>query len=179
MLPTTPLIGILNAPVNTRGGELYGVELSTTVPFEIITPALTGFGVTGGGGYSISRVRNDLGEIQAIPGYSRWTASGTLFWEKYGFSVRGSVRYRSGYLAEVSGFGATREVRTAVPETIVDSQIGYDFGKVGPLAGISVFFQAQNLTNERFATIQGNDPLRVRDYQLYGRRYFLGAGFKF
>ncbi len=179
VLPTTPLIGILNAPVNTRGGELYGVELSTTVPFEIITPALTGFGVTGGGGYSISRVRNDLGEIQAIPGYSRWTASGTLFWEKYGFSVRGSVRYRSGYLAEVSGFGATREVRTAVPETIVDSQIGYDFGKVGPLAGISVFFQAQNLTNERFATIQGNDPLRVRDYQLYGRRYFLGAGFKF
>ncbi|MBY0283093.1 MAG: TonB-dependent receptor [Sphingomonas sp.] len=175
----TPTIGILNAPVNTRGGELYGVELSTTIPFEVITPALTGFGVTGGGGYSISRIRNDLGAIQAIPGYSKWTASGTLFWEQYGFSVRGSVRYRSDFLAEVSGFGANREVRTAVPETLVDAQVGYDFGRVGPLAGVSVFFQAQNLTNERFATIVQGNPLLVRDYQVYGRRYFLGAGFKF
>lgn len=179
VLPTTPSIGILNAPVNTRGGEIYGVELSTTVPFEVITPVLTGFGVTGGGGYSISRVRNDRNEIQDIPGYSRWTASGTLFWEQYGFSVRGSVRYRSGFLAEVSGFGASREVRNAVPETIVDAQVGYDFGKVGPLAGLSVFFQAQNLTDERFATLVNNNPLLVRDFQIYGRRYFAGASFKF
>lgn len=179
VLPNTPSIGILNAPVNTRGGEIYGIELSTTVPFEIITPALAGFGVTGGGGYSVSRVRNDRNEIQDIPGFSRFTASGTLFWEQYGFSVRGSVRYRSGFLAEVSGFGANREVRNAVPETIVDAQVGYDFGKVGPLAGLSVFFQAQNLTNERFATLVNNNPLTVRDFQLYGRRYFAGASFKF
>jgi len=174
-----PTIGILNAPVNTRGGEIYGAELSTTVPFEVITPALTGFGVTGGAGYSISRIRNDQGQIQSIPGYSKWTASGTLFWENKGFSVRGSVRYRSGFLAEVSGFGANRETRTAVPETIVDAQVGYDFGKVGPLAGLSVFFQAQNLTDERFATIINGQPLLVRDYQIYGRRYYAGASFKF
>ncbi|MBA3879667.1 MAG: TonB-dependent receptor [Sphingobium sp.] len=174
-----PTIGILNAPVNTRGGEIYGAELSTTVPFEVITPALTGFGVTGGAGYSISRIRNDQGQIQSIPGYSKWTASGTLFWEDKGFSVRGSVRYRSGFLAEVSGFGANRETRTAVPETIVDAQVGYDFGKVGPLAGLSVFFQAQNLTDERFATIINGQPLLVRDYQIYGRRYYAGASFKF
>lgn len=174
-----PTIGILNSPVNTQGGEIYGAELSTTVPFEVITPALTGFGVTGGAGYSISRIRNDLGQIQSIPGYSRWTASGTLFWEQKGFSVRGSVRYRSGYLAEVSGFGANRETRTAVPETIVDAQVGYDFGKVGPLAGLSVYFQAQNLTDERFATIINGQPLLVRDYQIYGRRYYFGASFKF
>ncbi len=179
VLPTTPPIGILNAPVNTGDGELYGVELSTTVPFEVITPALSGFGVTGGAGYSVSRIRNDQGQFQDIPGYSRWTASGTLFWEKSGFSVRGSVRYRSSFVAEVSGFGASRETRSAVPETIVDAQVGYDFGKVGPLAGLSVYFQAQNLTNERFATIQGGDPLRVRDYSIYGRRYYFGAGIKF
>lgn len=176
---TISRIGILNAPVNTRGGELYGVELSTTVPFDLFTPALSGFGVTGGGGYSISQVINDRGDRQAIPGYSKWTASGTLYFEKWGFSARGSVRYRSGYLAEVSGFGATRENRTAVPETIVDGQIGYDFGKFGPLAGASIYFQAQNLTNERFATIINNNPLLVRDYQIYGRRYFLGMNFKF
>lgn len=149
------------------------------MPFEVITPALSGFGVTGGAGYSVSRIRNDQGQFQDIPGYSRWTASGTLFWEKSGFSVRGSVRYRSSFVAEVSGFGASRETRSAVPETIVDAQVGYDFGKVGPLAGLSVYFQAQNLTNERFATIQGGDPLRVRDYSIYGRRYYFGAGIKF
>lgn len=174
-----PRFGILNAPVNTGGGTIYGVELSSTVPFDVITPKLSGFGFTGGGGYSVSEIRNDRGETQAIPGYSRWTASGTLFWEKYGFSVRGSVRYRSGFVAEVSGFGANRENRTAVDETIIDSQVGYDFGKIGPLAGASIYFQAQNLTDERFATIINGNPLLVRDYQIYGRRFYLGFNVKF
>ena len=172
-------LGVLSAPVNTGGGKIYGAELSTTIPFEVISPKLSGFGVTGGGGYSISSVLNDRGELQQIPGYSKWTASGTLFWEKYGFSVRGSVRYRSGFLSEVSGFGASRENRTALDETIIDAQVGYDFGKIGPLAGASIYFQAQNLTDERFATVVNGNPLLIRDYQIYGRRYYLGMNFKF
>ena len=40
--------------------------------------------------------------------------------------------------------------------------------------------QAQNLTNEPFRTVDGSlNPLRILDYQRYGRRWMLGATYKF
>ena len=94
--------------------------------------------------------------------------------------MRGSVRYRSAFLGELSVFGGARGNRQAVPEAIVDGQIGYDFGKIGPLAGLSFYFQAQNLTNSPFSTVTNlRTPLQVIDYQAYGRRFYLGASVKF
>ena len=62
-----------------------------------------------------------------IPGYSKWVANGTAYFEKWGFIARASVRYRSTFRGEVSGFAANRVRRRAAAETIVDAQIGYDF----------------------------------------------------
>lgn len=171
--------GILNVPVNTKGGYIYGGEVSSNIPFDAFTSALDGFGFTGGFGYTKTRVTNDFGEKQRIQGFSTWTANGTLYFEKAGFSLRGSARYRSSFLAELSTFGGSRGTRDAVDELIFDAQAGYDFGQIGPFAGLSVFFQAQNLTDERFSTVQNGDPLQVIDYQEYGRRFYLGASFKF
>lgn len=172
-------VGILNVPVNTRGGFIVGGEISANVPFGSLISALDGFGFTGGVGFTDSSVENDNGDEQEIIGFSKWTASGTVYFEKSGFSIRGSGRYRSPFLAELSVFGGNRGTRSAVEELIFDAQVGYDFGKIGPLAGLSFFFQAQNLTNERFSTIQNDDPLQVIDFQTYGRRFYLGASVKF
>lgn len=173
-------IGPLSQPINTKGGQIYGAEISATVPFSAITPALDGFGFTGGGGYTYSNVTNDSGQRQQIPGYSKWTASGTLYFEKWGFSLRGSLRYRSGFLGDFSGFGGNLTRRQAVSETIFDAQAGYDFGPVGPLAGLSVFVQAQNLTDEPFRSVaSASRPLQVIDNQTFGRRIYFGASVKF
>jgi iron complex outermembrane recepter protein len=186
-LPTPPgtpagtsTIGILDAPVNTGGGSIKGAELSTNIPFGSIIPALDGFGVTGGAGYTETKVTNISGQIQSIPGYSEWTASGTIYFEKAGFSARASARYRSSFLGELSTFGGARGNRQAVSETIIDAQIGYDFKEVGPLKGLSIFVQGQNLTNEPFKTVANlAQPLTVIDYQTYGRRIYVGAALKF
>jgi len=182
--PGTPAnlstIGLLNAPVNTGGGNIKGAELSTNIPFGSIVPALDGFGITGGAGYTETKVTNATGATQSIPGYSEWTASGTIYFEKWGFSARGSARYRSTFLGELSTFGGARGNRQAVGETIIDAQVGYDFKEVGPLTGLSIFLQAQNLTNEPFSTVANvSSPLQVIDYQTYGRRFYLGASVKF
>jgi iron complex outermembrane recepter protein len=174
-----PTLGFLNVPVNTRGGYIWGGEISSNIPFGSIVPVLDGFGFTGGVGYTESSVENDRGETQQIIGYSKWTANGTLYFEKDGFSLRGSARYRGPFLAELSVFGGNRGTRNAVEELIFDGQVGYDFGEIGPLSGLSIYFQAQNLTNERFSTIQNGDPRQVIDYQTYGRRFYLGASIKF
>ena len=174
-----PTLGILNVPVNTDDGYIYGGELSANIPFGAFAPFLDGFGITGGAGYTKTRVTNDNGDRQRIQGFSTWTANGTAYFEKAGFSLRGSARYRTGFLAELSTFGGSRGTRDAVDELIFDAQTGYDFGDIGPLSGLSIFLQAQNLTNERFSTVQNGDPLQVIDYQTYGRRYYLGASIKF
>ena len=45
------------------------------------------------------------------------------------------------------------------------------------LNGLSIYLQAQNLTNEPFVTVESGtlNPLRIIDYQRYGRRWMLGA----
>jgi iron complex outermembrane receptor protein len=66
--------------------------------------------VTGGVSYTKTSIRPDPDRPATdIPGYSRWVANGTAFFEKYGFNLRGSVRYRSSFLGELVGFGASRD----------------------------------------------------------------------
>ena len=174
------LIGTINQPLNGEGGEIYGVELAGTLNLDSLTPALGGFGLTGGVSYTKSKLRPAPGlPFDDIDGYSRWVANGTVFFEKWGFNARGSVRYRSSFQGELSGFGGNRTRRRALAETIFDAQIGYDFPETSSLAGLSIFVQGQNLTDEPFVTVFGNNENLVNDYQSYGRRFQAGVTFKF
>ena len=176
--------GFITQPVNAKGGKIYGFEVAGTLPFGEFLPALDGFGVTGGYGYTKSRVRPSPSEAYGdIPGYSRHVANGTLFFEKWGFGARVSARYRSTFVGEFSGFGGNRIRRRAGGETLIDAQIGYDLGAgIGAQSlfkGVSIFLQASNLTNEPFSTINPGAPVEVIDYQTYGRRYQAGITSKF
>ncbi|XUU60796.1 TonB-dependent receptor [Erythrobacter sp. HA6-11] len=172
-------IGLLRSEVNTGGGDFYGAELSATVPFDAFIPALEGFGATGGVGYTKTKIEDANGNLDVIPGYSKWVANGTLYYERGGFNARGSVRYRSEFLADFTGFGGNITRRLARAETIVDAQIGYDF-ESGPLDGLSLYIQGQNLTNAPFVS-QFNVPVReaVIDNQEYGRRFLAGFTYRF
>jgi len=178
--PPDSFEGFIEQPTNIKGGKVYGFEVAGTLPFGEFIAALDGFGITGGYGYTKSRVRSSPGgPVEAIPGYSKHVANGTLFFEKWGFSARVSARYRSGFLGEFSGFGGDRTRRRAKGETLVDAQIGYDLGAANMFNGLSVFVQASNLTDEPFATTNPGAPLEVIDYQSYGRRYQAGITYKF
>ncbi|GGO91382.1 iron complex outermembrane receptor protein [Stakelama pacifica] len=172
-------IGRNSVPVNGDGGSIYGAELAGTLQFGELFGELDGFGATGGLSYTKTKIRPSPGTpAEDIPGYSKWVANGTVFFEKWGLNVRGSVRYRSSFVGELSGFGAQRVRRRARDETIVDAQIGYDF-KAGPFENVSVFLQGQNLTDEPFVTINGDNQREVIDYQTYGRRFLAGASLRF
>lgn len=177
-LPPATLIGRLESSFNTGGGSLYGAELAVTLPFSNISEALDGFGVTGGVGYTKTKVKDAQGNVDQIPGYSKWVANGTAYFEKWGFNARGSVRYRSTFLGDFTGFGGSPTRRTALSELIVDGQIGYDFQEGSSLHGLSLYLQGQNLTDERFASV-GAARNQVIDYQIYGRRFLAGFTYKF
>ena len=175
----TSTIGTATVPINGEGGNIYGVELAGTLPIGEIVSALDGFGLTGGGSYTKTEiVPTPGGRAEDIPGYSRWVANGTAYFEKWGFSARGSLRYRSTFVGELSGFGANLVRRRATGEMIIDGQLGYDIS-TGMLKGVSIYVQGQNLTNEPFKTINGTRTDQIIDYQKYGRRFLAGATFKF
>jgi iron complex outermembrane receptor protein len=102
----------------------------------------------------------------------------TAYFEKAGFEARVSHRYRSDFLAEVAAISATRDLRTAESESIIDAQIGYRF-QGGALEGLNVYIQGNNLTDEPFITFDNGDVRYVRDYQSYGRTFAIGANYSF
>jgi len=172
--------GFIKQPYNINGGKMYGTELGATLPVGEFIHALDGFGLTGGVSYTKSKVRIYPGAPpSALPGYSKWVANGTAYFEKWGFNARASLRYRSSFQGEVSGFAQNNVFRQAKPETIIDAQIGYDFQPGSFLEGLSLYVQGLNLTNEPFVTTNPGQDLQVIDYQRYGRRWMLGATYKF
>lgn len=173
-------IGNVSAPANTGRGEVLGVEATLSLPFKKITSALDGFGIFASGNYTESTIKYGSNPTQAItlPGLSKWTGSGTIYFEKWGFQARANYRYRSDFLAEVAGLSASPTYRTAKSEGILDAQIGYEFQE-GFLKGFSILAQAKNLTDRPFITYQNDDPRQVIDYQRYGRDYYIGITYKF
>ncbi|MFX4658510.1 hypothetical protein ABTA71_19755, partial [Acinetobacter baumannii] len=69
-----------------------------------------------------------------LPGVSDWVGNASLYYEKAGFQVRATYRYRSQFLAEVAGLSANPTYRTAKAEGILDAQIGYEFQPGSTLA---------------------------------------------
>ncbi|MFZ5610335.1 MAG: TonB-dependent receptor [Pseudomonadota bacterium] len=172
-------LGIISGPTNRGGGSIRGLEASLSLPAGMIAPALEGFGVIVGGSFTDSKVL--LGDSTVpitVPGLSKWVVNTTAYYEKSGFQARLSHRYRTDFLAEVSGISATRILRSAKGESIFDAQIGYAFQE-GVLEGLSIVLQAYNLTNEPFITFQEPDPRLVIDQQRYGRTYLIGASYTF
>ncbi|NEX92362.1 TonB-dependent receptor [Caulobacter sp. 17J65-9] len=179
--PTPPTLheGYLTTPQNGEGGKIYGLELTASVPFGMFAEILDGFGVSGSASFTESSIKPNPGDpATPIPGLSDTVINTTIYYEKNGFEARISDRYRSKFLGEVSGFGNGRTQRFVDAESVIDAQIGYRFGE-GPMEGLSVLFQANNLTDEPFTTYQNNDSRQVTDFQRYGRTYMLGVNYRF
>jgi len=182
IVPATT-VGVFSGPVNTHGGWIMGAELAGTLPFEVFSSALSGFGITGGLGYTETKAFKSDGSSSPIPGYSKWVGSITAFYEDHGFNVRGSMRYRSAFLGDFALFSGGLDRQAVLGEKVYDAQIGYDFPESSPMHGLSLYIQGQNLTDERQATLAEINGAGVPDawlkYQTYGRRFLAGFTYKF
>ena len=179
--PLNPL-AIFETPANGNGGQVHGAELSASLDAGLWNAALDGFGVTGSISVVASNVApNGPGTSQKLPGLSGTSSNLTGYYEKNGFQVRVSQRYRSAFRGEINGLHNAREFSNIEAERQVDAQIGYEF-QTGSLKGLSVLLQANNLTNAPYVTTQGNgfgDVVAVERYDTYGRQLLLGVTYKY
>ncbi len=174
--------GQFTTPQNGTGGRVDGVELAFSVPGELFWDALQGFGASGSVSQTASsiaipgQVAGSSAQNITLPGLSKTVWQATVYYERAGFSARLATTYRSNYIGEITDFAGDRALEYVRHEQISAFQTGYDFLQ-GPLKGFGVVFQIDNLTNTPFidyAAVQS----RVRDYETYGRVFFLGARYK-
>ncbi|QAY79473.1 TonB-dependent receptor [Sphingosinicella sp. BN140058] len=170
--------GLVAAPANTGKGTVKGIEATLSLPFANLSESLDGFGVFASGAYVDSKIEYAGNNSITLPGQSKWVGTATAYFEKGGFQARAVYRYRSKFVAEIAGLSANPEFRQGSAEGILDAQIGYEFQE-GPLKGLAILAQAKNITDEPFTTYEQGDSRLVRDYQRYGRDYYLGVTYKF
>ena len=179
----TPAIfqGFRNKPQNGQGGEIYGLEVSLSLPGEKLSEALVGFGVLLNASLTKSSIQPNLGDpSQPIPGLSENIYNATVYYEKGGFEARASGRYRSDFRGDIATFGFRGpNFRNILAETVFDAQLSYEY-ESGILEGLTLILQGYNLTDEPLIATFGDRDLRlVKDYHRWGAQYSLGASYKF
>jgi len=178
----TTNFGNFSAPFNGKGGTLKGVEVSGSLPFNLVTPVLDGFGIQASYSNTSSSIKiedpgTSIGTNIPLPGLSKNTSNITVYYEKNGFETRASQRHRSDFVGEIGNFDGARALRYVVGENVVDFQIGYTF-QTGSLKGLGLIAQVNNVTNAAYETYNGNRQQQL-EYQKYGRTVLLGASYKF
>ena len=180
---TKQCTGRFTQPVNGDGGYLWGMEFAASLPFDVFSDALDGFGAILSYSYtdsdieiqgSVSSVAN---ESITLPGLSQDVWNATLYYEKYGFGARIATRYRSEYIGEVANFANERALRFVDADMITDAQLSYAFSG-NMFEGLQILFQVNNLTNEPYIAYSENKQ-RLLDYQEYGTQYLLGLNYRF
>ena len=174
--------GNYTSAYNGNGGILKGVELSGSMPLNMLTKTLDGFGVSASATYTDSKItieepNANIGSNIPLPGLSKRTTNLTAYYEKDGFETRVSQRRRSDFVGEIGNFSNDRALRYVVGENIVDFQIGYTFNS-GAMKGVGLVLQVNNLRNAAYETYNG-DRAQQLEYAKYGRTVIAGMNYKF
>ena len=159
------------APANdleTR--NLYGVEATFSHALTWLPSPLDGFGFSG----SVNRAFANFEYPDTSPlalylddanliGLSKWTGSGSVYFEKWGLSLRANYRYRSSYYKPNGG--TNREVRGA---DYLNLSAQYNLTK-----NVQLKAQALNLTGTKDIFYKGGFD-SVTEVSNSGTQYFFG-----
>ena len=184
--PGGSTIGIVSRPTNGSGGNISGFEVAVNLPMSMFVQALDGFGFSANHSDTRSSIKIDaaalgfpnIGTVTTpLPGLSRKVTNLRFYYEKHGLQVAVASRSRSDFLGEITDYKDDKEYTYIRGETVVDLQIGYTFPDRTYLKGLSLLFQANNVTNEKFRRYT-TDRNNTQD-TTYGKTYLFGANYKF
>ncbi|HMO76788.1 MAG TPA: TonB-dependent receptor [Sphingopyxis sp.] len=159
------------APANdSETRDLYGLEATASHAFTWLPDPLDGFGIQGSVNRAFANFEYpDTSPIAAfvdpsnLIGLSKWTASGSVWFEKWGLSLRANLRHRSGYFKPNSG--TNREVRGG---TYINLSAQYNLTKQ-----VQLKLQALNVTGTPDIMYKGGYD-SIAEVSRGGTQYFFG-----
>ncbi|WP_447730454.1 TonB-dependent receptor [Pseudoxanthomonas suwonensis] len=179
--------GTYTAPFNGKGGSLRGAELTASLPLDLFTDALRGFGVVASAGFNDSDITilpdpetvNSVGSDPImLPGLSKRVYNFTVYYENNGFEARVNQRKRSDFIGEIGNFNGARTLRYVEGEDTIDAQVAYSFAYGSALEGMSLYLQGSNLNNSRYRTYAGTKDRPLETVE-WGRTWLVGLSYKF
>jgi iron complex outermembrane receptor protein len=180
--------GTFSTPEDGSGGKIQGYEVALVLDGGLFTPFLDGFGLQSNFAYTNNYIpTNILGTVPGgpttFPGFSKKVGALTLYYEKYGASVRIAETYRSPFTGEVVGrFDQLGYTQIEIDRTI-NFQAGYEIQQ-GAAKGLSFLLQINNVNNSPYRTVQitslpaGGSFSTPLEYDTYGRTFLLGVNYK-
>lgn len=155
---------------DTETRHLYGVEATFSHVLTWLPDPLDGFGIQG----SVNRAFANFEYPDTSPvaqfldpanliGMSKWSASGSVWFEKWGLSLRANLRYRSDYYKPNGG--TNREIRDG---TYLNLSAQYDLTK-----NVQLKLQALNVTGTPDVMYKGGFD-SITEVSNSGTQYFFG-----
>jgi TonB-dependent receptor len=165
----------LSSTFNGENGKLYGVEFNYQQQFKFLPSPLDGFGVQGNvtlldGQYDTQLIGGVQRTGLPFQGLSDMIANASLYYEKYGLSLRVSYQWRDDWVDSLGGFGAG-ESRQAYEN--LDVSVRY-----AVTDNFTLFADAANLTNAIYLAYEGTTE-KPSEVEQIGARYMFGLRFNF
>ena len=166
-------LGPVSQPANGSGGRVKGFELAGQYAFDF------GLGFTANYTFSDTSTdfSTDFSDNLPLPGVSKHSANGQIYFEKYGFAARASYSWRSKQYLGNFGFadGTTTRTLGIYQKSYgqLDGQISYKITD-----NFEVFAEAINITKADTSVYLQFPELPFR-YESGSRRFYGGMKFNF
>lgn len=163
---------------NGGSGEIMGIEIAFSQPFEGLARSLSlpdwmgGFGVQANVTFNDSEATTPDGRKVALPGASDFLYNVSGYYEYDGFSARLSWQHRSAWL---DSLGSNPVVGDNYWDKVsrLDLSVRYALND-----SVEFYFDANNLLDEPGVRYVG-DPARVIEHETFGARYMWGVRLDF
>ncbi|MFC3077486.1 TonB-dependent receptor [Phenylobacterium terrae] len=160
-----------NSTLNGDSGKLYGLELAYVQQFVFLPAPFDGFGVQGNLAFLDGEFTTPDGRKAPFPGTSNTIVNASVYYEKHGLSARLSYQWRDDWVDTLSLVGYGDQYRKAYES--LDLSLRYAVND-----RVSVFFDANNLTDETFVAFEG-DERHPTEVEQIGRRWMAGLRLSF
>lgn len=157
----------ISQPLNADKGEIYGIEAAYQQQFTFLPGFLAGFGIELNGTLVDSELTLPDGRTSSFPSQSDFLYGAQLFYQRG--PVEASIAYHNTGHSLIAAGGAEFQDQYNDDLRRLDAKISVEL-----LTGVSVFAEAQNLTDEPTRQYQAGNSEWLTQNERYGRTFWAG-----
>ena len=162
----------ISQPFNAEKGDIVGIEAQFQQQFTFLPGALSGLGIQLTGTLTDSTLRLPTGRTSSFPSQSKYLYGAELFYQRG--PVEASIAYHNTGYALLAVGALDYQDQSNDDLRRLDAK-----ASIALLDNVTLFAEAQNLTDAPTRQYQGTNKNWVIQNERYGRTYYGGVSVKF